>query len=51
MSTDFDRTERWPMIIAEAEVMLGVVAAREGDFDEAIVHGRRAIERQQEVVA
>jgi hypothetical protein len=42
-STDFDRKERWPMRIAEAEIMLGVVAAREGDLDEAVVHGRRAL--------
>jgi hypothetical protein len=42
-STDFDRKERWPMRIAEAEITLGVVAAREGDLDEAVVHGRRAL--------
>lgn len=42
-STDFDQHERWPMRIAEAEITLGVVAARQGDLDEALVHGRRAL--------
>ncbi|MGQ0482000.1 MAG: XRE family transcriptional regulator [Pseudonocardia sp.] len=43
VSTDFDRRERWPMRIAEAQITLGVVAAREGDLDEAVARGRRAI--------
>jgi hypothetical protein len=43
VSTDFDGCERWPMRIAEAEITLGVVAAREGDLEEALVHGRRAL--------
>lgn len=43
VSTDFDGNERWPMRVAEAEITLGVVAARGGDLDEALVHGRRAL--------
>jgi hypothetical protein len=31
------------MRIAEAQITLGVVAAREGDLDEAVSYGRRAI--------
>jgi hypothetical protein len=42
--TDFDNRERWPMRIAEAQITLGVVAARAGELDEALVRGRRAIE-------
>ncbi len=42
-STDFQNHERWPMRIAEAQVTLGVVAAREGNLDEAIGYGRRAL--------
>ncbi len=42
-STDFHHHERWPMRIAEARITLGVVAAREGDLEEAVMHGRRAI--------
>lgn len=41
--TDFDNRERWPMRIAEARITLGVAAAREGDLDEALIHGRRAL--------
>lgn len=43
VSTDFDRRERWPMRIAEAQITLGVVAAREGDLDEAVARGRQAL--------
>src|SRR5690606_13972776 len=43
VSTDFNGNARWPMRIAEAEVTLGVVAAREGDLDEAVERGRRAL--------
>jgi tetratricopeptide (TPR) repeat protein len=43
-SLDFDRRERWPMRIAEAQITLGVVAAYEGDLDEAIARGNRALE-------
>ena len=34
-STDFDGKERAPMRLAEARITLGVVAARQGDLDEA----------------
>lgn len=43
-STGFNGHERWPMRIAEAQVTLGVVAAREGDLDEAVQRGRQALE-------
>ena len=43
-STDFDGSERSPMRIAEARITLGVAAARDGDLDEALSQGRRAIE-------
>ncbi|WP_224390281.1 tetratricopeptide repeat protein [Pseudonocardia sp. ICBG1293] len=42
--TDFDNRERWPMRIAEARITLGVAAARDGDLDEALIHGRRALD-------
>jgi hypothetical protein len=44
----FNNQARWPTRAAEAYVTFGVVAAREGDLDEAIVQGRQAItgERQ-----
>lgn len=47
-SRGFGNQDRWPMRLAEARVTLGVVAAREGDLDEAAAHRRRAItgERQ-----
>jgi len=35
-STDFDGTERAPMRSAEARVTLGVVAARQGDIEQAV---------------
>jgi hypothetical protein len=41
-STDFDGQERMPMRIAEAQVTHGVVAAREGDIEQAVVYGRMA---------
>ena len=37
-STDFDGTERAPMRTAEARVTLGVIAARQGDLEQAINH-------------
>lgn len=43
VSSDFSGYQRWPMRIAEAQITLGVVAAREGDLDEAVMHGRQAI--------
>jgi hypothetical protein len=43
VSTDFNGYERWPMRVAEAQVTLGVVAAREGDLDEAVAYGQKAL--------
>jgi tetratricopeptide (TPR) repeat protein len=42
--TDFDGTERSPMRNAEARVTLGVTAAREGDLEQALLMGERALE-------
>lgn len=42
-STDFNGTVHSPMRVSEAQVTLGVAAAREGDLDEAVAHGREAI--------
>lgn len=41
---DFDGTERSPMRNAEARVTLGVTAAREGDLEQALTHGERALQ-------
>ncbi|MFD0229062.1 XRE family transcriptional regulator [Streptomyces hirsutus] len=41
--TDFDGRERSPMRNAEARVTLGVTAAREGDLEEALTMGARAL--------
>jgi hypothetical protein len=46
-ATDFDGTERAPMRIAEARVTLGVVAARGGELELAIQHGRRALPNER----
>lgn len=43
VSTDFNGHQRWPMRVAEAQITLGVVAAREGDLDGALSYGQRAI--------
>jgi hypothetical protein len=43
VSTGFNNHERWPMRIAEAQITLGVVAAREGDLDEAVAYGHHAM--------
>ncbi|QYN26240.1 XRE family transcriptional regulator [Amycolatopsis sp. DSM 110486] len=43
VSSGFNNQDRWPMRIAEAQITLGVVAAREGDLDEAVSYGRKAI--------
>ncbi|MGH3623988.1 MAG: hypothetical protein ACRDQ5_19730 [Sciscionella sp.] len=43
VSSDFSGYQRWPMRIAEAQFTLGVVAAREGELDEAVSYGRLAI--------
>ena len=46
-STDFDGTERAPMRIAEARITLGVVAARQGDIEQAVHHGEHALAGQR----
>jgi hypothetical protein len=46
-STDFDGRERAPMRLAEARITLGVVAARQGDLDEAVSQGGRALTGQR----
>jgi tetratricopeptide (TPR) repeat protein len=43
-STNFDGTFRKPMRVAEANVTLGVIAARSGNLEEAVALGRRALE-------
>lgn len=43
VSGGYDNHERWPMRTAEAQITLGVVAAREGDLEEAVMRGRKAI--------
>ncbi|GAB3383790.1 hypothetical protein [Amycolatopsis echigonensis] len=43
VSSGFQDQDRWPMRIAEAQITLGVAAAREGDLDGAVVYGRRAL--------
>ncbi|MEI5136322.1 XRE family transcriptional regulator [Streptomyces libani] len=48
--TDFDGTERMPMRNAEARVTLGVTAAREGDLEQALLMGERALEGERQSV-
>jgi tetratricopeptide (TPR) repeat protein len=48
LGTDYDGTEREPMRIAEALVTLGVVCARQGNFEEAVSHGRSAFHRKRQ---
>lgn len=48
--TDFDGTERKPMRNAEARVTLGVAAAREGDLEQALIMGERALEGERQSV-
>lgn len=43
VSGGYGDQERWPMRTAEAQITLGVVAAREGDLEEAVMRGRKAI--------
>jgi hypothetical protein len=50
-SADFDGKERAPMRLAEAQITLGVVAARQGDLDEAISQGGTRSQRPAEVVS
>jgi tetratricopeptide (TPR) repeat protein len=42
--TDFDGMERSPMRNAEARVTLGVAAARDGDLEQAVTLGERALQ-------
>jgi tetratricopeptide (TPR) repeat protein len=42
--TGFDGHERSPMRNAEAQVTLGVVAARRGDLEQAVSYGEKALE-------
>ncbi|MFD4999849.1 XRE family transcriptional regulator [Streptomyces buecherae] len=48
--TDFDGTERSPMRAAEARVTLGVTSAREGDLEQALIHGERALQGERQSV-
>jgi hypothetical protein len=45
--TAFDGTERSPMRNAEARVTLGVLAARDGDPDQAVAYGEQALSGQR----
>ncbi|MFE5596667.1 XRE family transcriptional regulator [Streptomyces sp. NPDC056549] len=42
--TDADGTERSPMRNAEARVALGITGAREGDLEQALIMGERALQ-------
>jgi tetratricopeptide (TPR) repeat protein len=42
-STRFDGSQSKPMRVAEATLTLGVVAARNGDVDQAVAYGRQAL--------
>ncbi|MGX9887441.1 XRE family transcriptional regulator [Streptomyces sp. NPDC002276] len=48
--TDFDGSERAPMHNSEARVTLGVTAAREGDLEQALAMGGRALEGDRQSV-
>ncbi|WP_415937978.1 XRE family transcriptional regulator [Streptomyces sp. 039-1] len=48
--TDFDGRERSPMRNAEARVTLGVTAARDGDLEQALTMGKRALEGDRQSV-
>lgn len=48
--TDFDGSERLPMRNAEARVTLGVTAARDGDLEQALIHGERALQGDRQSV-
>jgi tetratricopeptide (TPR) repeat protein len=50
VGTDFDGTERSPMRNAEARVTLGVAAAREGDLEQAVTYGERALQGERQSV-
>jgi transcriptional regulator with XRE-family HTH domain len=42
-STDFDGRQRAPMRVAEAQITIGVAAARAGELEQAISHGMQAL--------
>jgi hypothetical protein len=46
-SSDFDGTERAPMRSAEAQITLGVVAARQGHLEQAVHCGEPALNAQR----
>jgi hypothetical protein len=46
-STDFDGTVRKPMRVAEAEITMGVLAARRGELEQAVDYGRRVLARER----
>jgi hypothetical protein len=46
-STDFDGTERAPMRLAEARVTRAVIAARQGDLEQAIHEGEQALQGER----
>ena len=46
-STDLDGKERAPMRLAVARITLGVVAARQGDLEQAVHHGEQALNGQR----
>lgn len=48
--TDFDGSERSPMRNAEARVTLAVAAAREGDLEQALAYGTRALDGDRQSV-
>ncbi|WP_425829633.1 XRE family transcriptional regulator [Streptomyces fractus] len=48
--TDFDGTERSPMRNSEARITLGVTAAREGDLEQALMMGERALQGDRQSV-
>ncbi|MFF7935727.1 hypothetical protein [Streptomyces sp. NPDC007940] len=50
VGTDFDGTDRSPMRNAEARVTLGVTAAREGDLEQALTMGERALQGERQSV-
>jgi hypothetical protein len=43
LGADATGFERSPMRNAEARITLGVIAARQGDMEQAVAYGRRAI--------
>ncbi|WP_049569509.1 hypothetical protein [Streptomyces sp. SBT349] len=50
VGTDFDGAELAPLRNAEARVTLGVAAAREGDLEQALIYGERALSADRQSV-